>query len=76
MKRQACLLNVPKALGEPIQEGSSLHLLFSCFNQLLLGVGQLGIQFRAEDDLLVETGNIFLMFFWITVNVPFDNIYN
>ena len=74
MKRQACILNVFKALGDPVKEGSSPHLLSSCFGQILLGVGQLGLQFRAENDLLVEAGNIVLMVFWITVTVPFDNL--
>ena len=74
MKRQACLINAPKVLGEPVQEGPSLHLLFLCFGQPLPGFGQLGLQFRAEDDILVEAGNIVLMVFWITVTVPFDNL--
>ena len=75
MNRQDFLLNVPKALWEPVQEGSSLHLSFFCFGQIPPGVRQLGLQFRAEDDLLVEAGNIVLMVFWITVTVPLDNIY-
>ena len=74
MKRQACLLNVPKALGEPVQEGYSLHLSVSCFGQILPGVGHLSLQFLAEDDLLVGAGIIVLVVFLITVTVPFDNL--
>ena len=49
--------------------------MFLCFDQLLTGFGQLGLQFRTEDDLLVEAGNIVLMVLWITVTSPFGNIY-
>ena len=61
--------------GGAVQEGSSLHLSYLCFGKLLPGLGKLGIQFRAGDNLLVEGGNIVLMVFWIMVTVPFDNIY-
>ena len=71
---QDFLLNVPKALGKPVQEGYSLHLSFLCLGQLLPGVGQLSLQFRVEDDLLIEAGNIVLMILCITVNVPFENL--
>ena len=56
------------------QEGFSLHLSCLCFDHILTGVVQIGIQFRVEDDPLVEVGNIVLMVFCITVTVPFDNL--
>ena len=61
-------------LVDPVQEGYSLHFRCSCFGHILPDVGQLVLQFRAEDNLLVNVGNIVLMVFWITVTVPFDNL--